>query len=65
MSNPGSFWTRLKGRFVRPVADAAGDRRAEAKAWLEAATGHEPEEAAVDEAHDAVREQHHDTLPEP
>jgi hypothetical protein len=64
MTKPGSFWTRLKGKFVGPVAEAAGDRRAEARAHLEVSTGTEPDEAAVDGAHDAVRKQHHDTTPE-
>jgi hypothetical protein len=64
MTDPGGFWTRLKGKFVRPVADAAGDRRAEARAHLEASTGTEPAEAAVDHAHDAVERQHHETLPD-
>jgi len=59
-----SYWTRLKGKFVRPIAEAAGDRHAEAKAHLEASTGTEPEPAAVDEAQDDVRKRHHD-IPEP
>jgi uncharacterized protein YjbJ (UPF0337 family) len=62
MTHP-SLWTRLKGKFARPVAEATGDRRAEAKAHLEASTGREPAEAAVDDAQDAVRKRHHDTLP--
>ena len=60
-----SLFTRLKGKLVRPVADAAGDRRAEAKAHLEAATGDKPDNAAVDDEKVVVRERHHDTLPEP
>ena len=58
------LWTRLKGKLMRPVADAAGDRHAEAKAHLEASTGTEPDAASIDAVQDHVRERHHDTLPE-
>ena len=61
MTKRGGLWTRIKGKFVRPVADASGDREAEAKAVLEALTGREPDETALHDVTEQVRERHHDT----
>ncbi len=55
--------TRLKGRIVEPVSDAAGDRRSEAKTHLEAETGEVPDENAVKGAECNVRRRHGDISP--
>jgi len=53
-------WTRLKGAFMRPISDAAGDRRAEASAALEAHTGREPRDEQLDAAEHEIRRRHGD-----
>ena len=63
MTSSRRLWTRIKGTFMRPVSNAAGDRRREAKAALESVTGREPEDGEVDAAQRVVREQHHDIRP--
>ena len=60
MPKSGSLLTRLKGKFMRPVADAAGDRRSEAKARVEAATGTKPGDATLEVVEQHVRERHGD-----
>jgi hypothetical protein len=60
MRNVGTWWTRLKGRLERPLADAAGDRRAEAKAEARMVTGHEPDDITVDVEEQEVRTRHGD-----
>jgi hypothetical protein len=64
MSNQGSLWTRIKGKVIRPVAEAAGDRDAEAKARFEVSRGREPTDAEVAARREEVRARHHDTIPE-
>jgi hypothetical protein len=61
-----SLWTSVKRRFMRPVADAdaTGDRRAEAKAHLEASTGVDPKETSTTSEQQAVGEQRRDARPE-
>jgi hypothetical protein len=54
------FWTRLKGKATRPIADAAGDRRSEAKNELEAQTGEKPTAAVLDVEEQAERRKHGD-----
>jgi len=63
MREHGGFWARLKGKLMRPVADAAGDRRAEAKAEFEAHTAQKPDDASLDAVEQAVRERHGDIEP--
>lgn len=63
MTKSASMWTRLKGKVIRPVADAAGDRQAEAKADVQAHTGREPDDAAVETTEQKVRERHGDVQP--
>jgi len=60
MAKPGSFWSRLKGKVTRPVAEAAGDRHSEAKAEVRARTGHEPADATIEVAELVVGERHGD-----
>jgi hypothetical protein len=55
--------TRLKGRVVEPVSDAAGDRRSEAKARLEAKSGDVPDEHDVKRVERKVRRRHGDVSP--
>jgi len=58
--------TRLKGRVVEPLSDAAGDRRSEAKAHLEAESGKVPDEGDVERAEKKVRRRHGDiSAPKP
>jgi hypothetical protein len=52
--------TRLKGRIVEPVSDAAGDRRSEAKAHIEAASGDVPDDKDVERVERRVRRRHGD-----
>jgi hypothetical protein len=54
------FWTRLKGKATRPIADAAGDRRSEAKNELEAQTGEKPTRPLVDLEEQMERRKHGD-----
>jgi hypothetical protein len=61
MSTTGSVWTRLKGKLIRPIADAAGDRHSEAKAHLEASTGQTPEDETIKNVEQVVRQRHGDT----
>ena len=61
MRKSESLLVRLKGKLTRPVAHAAGDRRSEAKARLEAATGRKPDEPVVDAVKQHVRREHRDT----
>jgi hypothetical protein len=58
-----SIWTRLKGKLTRPLADAAGDRRAQAKAEIEAATGKVPDDDTIDAVQQVVRKRQGDTDP--
>jgi hypothetical protein len=63
MSERGGFWARVKGKVVRPVAEAAGDRRSEAKAEFQAHTAHTPSDSTLDVVEHAVREHHGDVEP--
>jgi hypothetical protein len=54
------FWTRLKGKATRPIADAAGDRRSEAKNELEAQTGEKPTPPLLDLEEQVERRKHGD-----
>ena len=54
------FWTRLKGKATRPIADAAGDRRSEAKNELEAQTGEKPTQPLLDLEEQVERRKHGD-----
>jgi hypothetical protein len=54
------FWTRLKGKTTRPIADAAGDRRSEALNQLEAETGEKPTRPDVDLEEQFERRKHGD-----
>jgi hypothetical protein len=54
------FWTKLKGKATRPIADAAGDRRSEARNAVEAETGEKPPEPVIDVVEQAARRQHGD-----
>ncbi len=63
MPKSGSLLTRLKGKITRPIADAAGDRRSEAKARVEAATGTKPDDATLKVVEHRVRERHGDVQP--
>jgi len=63
MAKPGSFWSRLKGKVTRPVAEAAGDRHSEAKAEVRARTGHEPTDATTEVVERVARERHGDIEP--
>lgn len=55
----GSY-TRLKGKVLRNVSVATGDRRGEAKGKVEQETGHEPSPGELDEATKQVKAKHHD-----
>lgn len=63
MSEVSDKIVKLKGKIMKPIADAAGDRRSEAKAKLEAETGTAPEEADIDVVEHETREQHGDISP--
>lgn len=52
--------TRTKGKFLRGVHVATGDREGEAKAAVEEETGREPTEREVDEKTEQVKASHHD-----
>jgi hypothetical protein len=56
-----SRWVRIKGRLTRPVAKAAGDRRSEAHAELEARTGRDPDDRTVDAAERVIKRRYRDT----
>jgi hypothetical protein len=60
MGKLSEIWTRMKGKATRPIADAAGDRRSEAKAELEAHTGRKPEEDELHAVEDETRRRHGD-----
>ncbi|MDP9334132.1 MAG: hypothetical protein M3Q30_12610 [Actinomycetota bacterium] len=60
MGRLSEVWTRMKGKATRPIADAAGDRRSEAKAELEAHTGHKPDQHELDAVEDETRRRHGD-----
>ena len=60
MGKLSELWTRAKGKATKPIADAAGDRRAEAKAELEAETGHKPDEATLEAFEHEMRRKHGD-----
>ena len=60
MSEASDKIVRLKGKVMKPIADAAGDRRSEAKAKLEAETGAAPEKAEIDVVEHETRKQHGD-----
>jgi hypothetical protein len=53
-------FTRIKGKATQPVANAAGDRRSEAKAEVEAQTGHKPSEPELHAAEHETRREHGD-----
>lgn len=52
--------TRLKGKIMRGVHVATGDREGEAKAAVEAETGREPTEREVADKTEDVKAEHHD-----
>jgi hypothetical protein len=63
MGTLSELWTRMtrvKGRATRPIADAAGDRRSEAKNALEAQTGHRPEPRELHDMEQETRRKHGD-----
>ncbi len=60
MASSDSLLVRLKGKLVRPYAKAAGDRHSEAKAKLEAESGHKPPERTIDATEHELRRQYHD-----
>lgn len=55
--------TRWKGRIVEPWSDAAGDRRSEAKARIEANTGHVPDDRELERVEHKVKVEHGDVDP--
>jgi hypothetical protein len=60
MSKFNEFLTRAKGKVTRPWAEAAGDRRSEANAEVEAETGHKPDEQELEEVEHDVRRRYKD-----
>lgn len=52
--------TRLKGKLLRGVHVATGDREGEAKAAVEEETGREPTDREVEEKTKQVKADHHD-----
>ena len=60
MGKFSELWIRTKGKATKPVADAAGDRRSEAKAKLEAETGHKPDESTLEAFEHEIRRKHGD-----
>jgi len=52
--------TRLKGKLLRGVHVATGDREGEARAAVEEETGQEPTEREVEEKTKEVKAEHHD-----
>ncbi len=60
MSKLNETITRIKGKVTKPIAQAAGDRKSEAKNAVEAATGHKPEDDTLDAVEHATRAKHHD-----
>ena len=50
----------MKGKATRPIANAAGDRRSEAKAVIETRTGHQPDEHELETVEDEIRRRHGD-----
>lgn len=60
MASSESLWVRLKGKLVRPYAKAAGDRHSEAKAKLEAESGHKPPAPLLDATEHELRRDYHD-----
>ena len=51
---------RLKGKVLKNVSVATGDREGEAKGKVEEATGQEPDPQELDEATQDVKASHHD-----
>ena len=56
----GRTTTRLKGRILRGVHVATGDREGEAKAAVEEETGREPTEREIAAKTTQVKAEHHD-----
>lgn len=52
--------TRIKGKLLRGVHVATGDRAGEAKAAVEEETGREPDKREVDAKTEEVKASHHD-----
>ena len=52
--------TRLKGKVLRNVSIATGDREGEARGQVEEKTGHEPDRDEVREETKKVKASHHD-----
>ncbi len=52
--------TRLKGKVLRNLSIATGDREGEARGKVEETTGHEPDAQEVDEETKKVKDSHHD-----
>ena len=52
--------TRLKGKVLKNVSVATGDRKGEAKGKVEQESGHEPDRDELDEATKQVKKSHHD-----
>jgi uncharacterized protein YjbJ (UPF0337 family) len=52
--------TRFKGKVLRNVSVATGDRKGEAKGKVEEETGHEPNREELDDATKRVKASHHD-----
>ena len=51
---------RLKGKVLRNLSVATGDREGEAKGKVEEETGQEPDPAELDDATTEVKASHHD-----
>jgi DNA-directed RNA polymerase specialized sigma subunit len=56
----GGTLTRLKGKLLRGVHVAAGDREGEAKATVQQETGREPTDREVEQKTKDVKAEHHD-----
>ena len=52
--------TRTKGKILRSVHVATGDREGEARAAVEEETGHEPTDREVQDKTKQVKAEHHD-----
>ena len=51
---------RLKGKVLRNLSVATGDREGEARGKVEEETGREPDQHELDDATEEVKASHHD-----
>jgi uncharacterized protein YjbJ (UPF0337 family) len=51
---------KLKGKVLKNVSVATGDREGEARGKVEEATGEEPDKQELDDATQEVKASHHD-----